>query len=175
MVVRQVLAAVSGNAIEAALQAAEQERMKEGAHRRSLELGLQQARYQAGLAERRYLAVDPAQRLVISELEARWNIQVSDEDALRMTHLSLRVNDGPTQVRAFQMLAGIAPVELAPKMHSREDDAGSCRKGEMANRKPPGILHWLQELRRKSSKDLDRLVRSGRPGGIVKKAVGHRN
>jgi excisionase family DNA binding protein len=74
MVVQQMLAAVSGNAIEAALQAAEQERMKQGAHRRSLELGLQQARYQAGLAERRYLAVDPAQRLVASELEARWNV-----------------------------------------------------------------------------------------------------
>jgi hypothetical protein len=52
---------------------------KQGAHRRSLELGLQQARYQAGLAERRYEAVDPAQRLVAGELEARWNVALERE------------------------------------------------------------------------------------------------
>lgn len=74
LVVQQVLAAVSGNAIEAALQAAEQERMRQGEHRRSLEMGIQHACYQAGLAERRYEAVDPAQRLVAGELEARWNV-----------------------------------------------------------------------------------------------------
>jgi DNA invertase Pin-like site-specific DNA recombinase len=74
LVVQQILAAVSGNAIEAALQAAEQERMRQREHRRSLELGIEQARYQARLAERRYEAVDPEQRLVAGELEARWNL-----------------------------------------------------------------------------------------------------
>jgi DNA invertase Pin-like site-specific DNA recombinase len=73
LVTEQLLAAVSGNAIEAALQAAEQERLRQQEHRRSLELALEQARYQARLAERRYEAVDPDQRLVARELEARWN------------------------------------------------------------------------------------------------------
>jgi len=39
----------------------------------SLELELEQARYEARLAARRYEAVDPEQRLVAAELEARWN------------------------------------------------------------------------------------------------------
>lgn len=74
LVAQQVLEAVSGNAIEAALQAAEQERARQGEHRRSLEMGIQHSRYQARLAERRYEAVDPDQRLVAGELEARWNV-----------------------------------------------------------------------------------------------------
>jgi DNA invertase Pin-like site-specific DNA recombinase len=74
LVAQQLLAAVSGNAIEAALQAAEQERSQQQEHRKSLELTLEQARYQVRLAERRYEAVDPDQRLVARELEARWNV-----------------------------------------------------------------------------------------------------
>ena len=74
LVVQQVLRAVSGNAIAAALRAAQRERQRQGDQRRSLEMGLAQARYQAQLAERRYEAVDPDQRLVAGELEARWNL-----------------------------------------------------------------------------------------------------
>jgi hypothetical protein len=73
LVVQKLLEAVSGNAVEATLQAAEQERSKQGEHRRALEMTLEQVRYQARLAERRYEAVDPEQRLVAGELEARWN------------------------------------------------------------------------------------------------------
>jgi hypothetical protein len=40
----------------------------------ALTLKLEQACYEARLAERRYEAVDPDQRLVAAELEARWNI-----------------------------------------------------------------------------------------------------
>ena len=74
IVVAQLLEAVSGNAIQAALEAADQERSKQGEHRRCLELALEQACYQARLAERRYEEVDPSQRLVARELEARWNV-----------------------------------------------------------------------------------------------------
>lgn len=74
LVAQQLLAAVSGNALEAALQAAEQERSRQQEHRRSLDLAVEQVRYQARLAERRYEVVDPDQRLVARELEARWNL-----------------------------------------------------------------------------------------------------
>ena len=74
VVAQQVLAAVSGNAIEAALEAAEQERLRQHEHRRSLEWAVEQSQYQARLAERRYEAVDPEQRWVAAELEARWNV-----------------------------------------------------------------------------------------------------
>jgi len=41
--------------------------------RRALALELEQAQYEARLAARRYEAVDPDNRLVAAELEARWN------------------------------------------------------------------------------------------------------
>ena len=41
--------------------------------RTAIELELEQARYEARLAARRYESVDPDQRLVAAELEARWN------------------------------------------------------------------------------------------------------
>ncbi len=59
--------------MEAAVVAAEQMEQQRQELRKSLELELEQARYEARLAARRYEAVDPEQRLVAAELEARWN------------------------------------------------------------------------------------------------------
>src|SRR5260370_13928145 len=70
---KEVLEAVSGNAIQAALEAAEQMQQKRRDLRSAIELELEQARYEARLAARRYESVDPDQRLVAAELEARWN------------------------------------------------------------------------------------------------------
>jgi hypothetical protein len=64
---------VEPSAIEAAVTAAERAVQEPTERRRALELELEQARYQARLAGRRYEAVDPENRLVASELEARWN------------------------------------------------------------------------------------------------------
>jgi hypothetical protein len=69
----EVLQAVSGNALLAALEAAEQMEQKRHDLRKAIELELEQARYEARLAARRYESVDPEQRLVAAELEARWN------------------------------------------------------------------------------------------------------
>jgi hypothetical protein len=69
----EVLQAVSGNALQAALEAGEQMQQKRRDVRKAIELELEQARYEARLAARRYEAVDPDQRLVAAELEARWN------------------------------------------------------------------------------------------------------
>ncbi len=71
---KEVLHAIEGNAIEAALQAAEQIEQQQQALRKAFELEVEQARYEARLAARRYEAVDPEQRLVAKELEARWNV-----------------------------------------------------------------------------------------------------
>jgi len=70
---KEVLEAVSGNAIQAAVEAAEQMQQKRRDLRTAIELELEQARYEARLAARRYESVDPDQRLVAAELEARWN------------------------------------------------------------------------------------------------------
>jgi DNA invertase Pin-like site-specific DNA recombinase len=70
---KQVLEAVSGNAIQAALDAADQMQQKQRDLHTAVELEVEQARYEARLAARRYESVDPDQRLVAAELEARWN------------------------------------------------------------------------------------------------------
>ena len=80
VVAAEVVRAISGNAIEAALAAAEQMRRQREEQRKTLELELEQARYEVHLASRRYEAVDPDNRLVAAELEFRWNA------ALRKAH-----------------------------------------------------------------------------------------
>lgn len=86
-VAEELLRAIGGNAVDAALDAAEKMRQQRQDQRSTLELELEQARYEAKLSSRRYEAVDPDNRLVAGELEARWNAaleKVRDmEDRLR--------------------------------------------------------------------------------------------
>jgi DNA invertase Pin-like site-specific DNA recombinase len=79
---KEVLEAVSGNAVEAAVEAVEQLQQKRRDLRTAIELELEQARYEARLAARRYESVDPDQRLVAAELEVRWNTALQRVKAL---------------------------------------------------------------------------------------------
>jgi len=72
-IAEEILQAVEGNAIEAALEAATRMAEQRNQQRRALTLELEQAQYEARLAARRYETVDPDNRLVAAELEARWN------------------------------------------------------------------------------------------------------
>ena len=69
----EILKAVEGNAVEAAVEAAARIAGQRNQQRRALGLELEQAQYEARLAARRYEAVDPDNRLVAAELESRWN------------------------------------------------------------------------------------------------------
>ena len=69
----EVLKAVEGNAVEAAVEAAARIAEQRSQQRQAQALELEQAQYEARLAARRYEAVDPDNRLVAAELEARWN------------------------------------------------------------------------------------------------------
>lgn len=69
----EILKAVEGNAVEAAVEAATRIADQRSQQRQALALELEQAEYEARLAARRYEAVDPDNRLVAAELEARWN------------------------------------------------------------------------------------------------------
>ncbi len=69
----EVLRVLKPLGIEAALKAIEAQSSTTTAAERQLELSLQHARYEAAHASRQYDAVDPANRLVASELERRWN------------------------------------------------------------------------------------------------------
>jgi DNA invertase Pin-like site-specific DNA recombinase len=73
-VAAQIVEAVSGHAVEAAIKAAEQAAKADDDIRQALSHELEEARYEALLAARRYEVVDPTKRLVARELETRWNI-----------------------------------------------------------------------------------------------------
>jgi DNA invertase Pin-like site-specific DNA recombinase len=83
-VVEVVIEACQPLGIEASLQLLEGNRNEEAHKRRALELTLERAKFEAARARRQYDAVDPENRLVAAELEARWNqslTQVSEAEA----------------------------------------------------------------------------------------------
>ena len=82
----QVLRVVEPAAIDAALLAADNATTSHDELISALELELTEARYRADQARRRYEAVDPMNRLVAEELEARWNAAL-----LRVSEIELRV------------------------------------------------------------------------------------
>jgi hypothetical protein len=69
----QVLEAMQPIGIEAVLEAVALASRVDEEKRKALELALERARYEANRAHRQYDAVDPENRLVAAELEARWN------------------------------------------------------------------------------------------------------
>jgi excisionase family DNA binding protein len=68
-----VLEAIQPAGIQAAMDALKQFDREHDARRQLLELSLEKARYEVDRARRQYDQVDPANRLVAGELEARWN------------------------------------------------------------------------------------------------------
>lgn len=73
VIAKEIIVAVQPLAIEAALVAEGEAVQEIDERRRALELEHQQAEYEVKLAARRYETVDPDNRLVAAELEARWN------------------------------------------------------------------------------------------------------
>ncbi len=73
LVANVLIDAVQPIAIEASIVAYQQDLHLRSERQRALELEVEQARYEVQLAQRRYEAVDPDNRLVAGELEARWN------------------------------------------------------------------------------------------------------
>lgn len=82
----EILLVVEPLAVEAALMAERDAISQIDERNRALELERQQAEYEVKLAARRYEQVDPDNRLVAAELEARWNAatpRVRDSDPQR--------------------------------------------------------------------------------------------
>jgi hypothetical protein len=70
-VVHSVLAAIQPAGIEAAVKVSECAQAEDDEKRKALELALERARYEANRARRQFDAVEPENRLVAGELEAR--------------------------------------------------------------------------------------------------------
>ena len=75
---KEVLRAISPEAIQAAMARQEDLRAGETEHRRALELAVSQAEYEAERAFRQFNACEPENRLVAAELERRWNAALTD-------------------------------------------------------------------------------------------------
>lgn len=81
-VANSVLAAVKPAGVHAAIAAMQQHECHLDEQRQSLELSLEQVRFEVDRARRQYDQVDPANRLVASELEARWNSALERANAI---------------------------------------------------------------------------------------------
>ena len=127
-VVEMVLEACQPMAIEASLQVLSAEGIEQDQKKRRLELALERVRYEAEHAKRQYDAVDPCNRLVAAELEARWNatlIQVAEAEARlqaeQQSHTSLSEEE---RNRLFELGSNLnavwndasAPIELKKRI-----------------------------------------------------------
>jgi DNA invertase Pin-like site-specific DNA recombinase len=101
-----VLGAIQPAAIAASAQALERALHEDQEKQQALEMALEKARYEARRAQRQFDTVDPENRLVAGELEARWNA------ALR------RVADLEGRVNALQEQT--PPLSAAQKERLRE-------------------------------------------------------
>jgi DNA invertase Pin-like site-specific DNA recombinase len=83
-VAQTVLAAIQPAGIEAAVKLTECTQLEGDEKRKALDLALERARYEEKRARRQFDAVEPENRLVAGELEARWNgalVQVAEAEA----------------------------------------------------------------------------------------------
>jgi excisionase family DNA binding protein len=84
----EVLRVIASLGPDAALQAIAQRERVDTEELRQRELALEQARFEAARAHRQYDAVDPENRLVVGDLERRWNERLAEvarlEDELRI-------------------------------------------------------------------------------------------
>ncbi len=122
-VAEELLRAIGGNAVEAALEAAEKMRRQRQEQRSTLELELEQARYEAKLSARRYEAVDPDNRLVAAELEARWNAALRKvhelEDRLRQFDLGIAIPAIPDKEILLSLAQDLPAVWNSPSTDMR--------------------------------------------------------
>jgi hypothetical protein len=95
-VVAEVLAAIEPVGIQAALKPLEQARLEDHEKHRAVELALEKARYEAQRARRQYDAVEPENRLVAAELEARWNQALARVSELEGRVQALQVEKAQT-------------------------------------------------------------------------------
>jgi DNA invertase Pin-like site-specific DNA recombinase len=131
----EILKVIQPTAIDAALQAAEQTQQQRSECLRALQLELEQAKYEARLAARRYESVDPENRSVSSELEARWNAALC------------RVQELESRVSQVQEQSAAVPVDKEELLRLAKDLPGVWESPSIdANLKQRIIRILVQEV-----------------------------
>jgi len=122
-VAREVLGAISGNAVKAALDAAEQLRRQQEEQKNVVRLEVEQAQYEARVAARRYEACDPENRLVAAELEVRWNAALEKvrelKERLEKFDLENRTTPVPDQAVLMSLAQDLPAVWNSPAADMR--------------------------------------------------------
>jgi len=90
---KRVLEALKPAQIEIAVRAYEELERRQGAIDRQWSLKIERAEYEAQLAQRRYEEVDPANRLVASTLEKRWNDSLEHIGQLKAEFADYRLKE----------------------------------------------------------------------------------
>jgi DNA invertase Pin-like site-specific DNA recombinase len=103
-VIDQVLDAVQPAGLQAALDAMDQALHEDETKRHAVELALERARYEARRAQRQFDATDPENRLVVGELERRWNQSLAQVSDLESRVLALRTQSEPLNPREKERL-----------------------------------------------------------------------
>lgn len=105
---REVLRVVQPAAVTAAVDASRQLDQQHDAALQALETDLEAARYAARRAQKQFDAADPENRLVVDELERRWNEALAQVGALELRidqHRSSRPGDASATMDEFRELA----------------------------------------------------------------------
>jgi hypothetical protein len=92
---------------------------------RQWQMRIERAEYEAALAERRYLEVDPAQRLVASTLERRWNdalLQLEDlkKQAVEFRRQEARVATPERKAKVLALAQDLPRVWHAPTTQAKD-------------------------------------------------------
>lgn len=112
----EIIARLQPLGIQAALEVDAARGEAHAEKRHQLELNLEQARFEASRARRQYDAVDPDNRLVAGELEARWNARLGDVAALEdqiKAHDAVEVAQGAGAADRAQLMRLGADLERA--------------------------------------------------------------
>jgi excisionase family DNA binding protein len=107
-VVEAVLAALAPVRIEALAQASDQLEKVGSERRRQLELEIERARFEADRCRRQYDAVEPENRLVVRNLEQRWNEALTHVDRLQEALSELEPSPAALSGQEQEALAQLA-------------------------------------------------------------------
>ena len=127
VVAEQALHCLEPLGLEAALEAIENLQGNDDEVLRQKQLAIEQARYEVARAQRQYDAVDPANRLVASSLERRWNDAMKVESNLELELAELtRQRLRPMSVATRRDLLALA--NDLPRLWSHADSPAEIKK-----------------------------------------------